>query len=360
MASPTCYAFVGTYTNGRREGIFAFRFDTERGTAQSLGATEGLSNPSFLAIHPSRRFLYAVSEVGDFGGKPAGAVSAFVIEAHTGALRMLNQQSSVGSGPCHLSVDATGRWVLVANYGSGSVAVLPIHADGSLAEAGDFVQHHGASINPQRQEGPHAHSVILDPANRFAFVADLGLDRVMIYRFDAERGKLTPNEPAFAPVKPGAGPRHFTFHPGGRFAYVINELDNTVTAFAYDAERGALRALQTISTLPEGYAQTSYGADVHIAPSGRFLYGSNRGHDSIAIFAIADDGRLSPRGQAPTHGRWPRNFALDPTGRFMWIANQESNAVTLCAVDEATGQLSRRDQFHVPKPVCVKFVVAGG
>ncbi|MFN4293577.1 MAG: lactonase family protein [Thermoflexales bacterium] len=359
MAS-TFFAFVGTYTDGRREGIFTFRFDAECGTAQPLGATEGVSNPSFLAIHPSRRFLYAVSEVGDFGGKPAGAVSAFAIEAQTGALRLLNQQSSIGAGPCHLTVDATGRHVLVANYGSGSVAVLPIAADGALGEASDFAQHHGTGVNPQRQEGPHAHSVILDPANRFAFVADLGLDRVMIYRFDAERGKLAPNEPAFAPVKPGAGPRHFTFHPSGRFAYVINELDNTVTAFAYDAERGALRELQTIATLPEGYAQTSYCADVHIAPSGRFLYGSNRGHDSIAIFAIADDGRLSPRGQTPTNGRWPRNFALDPTGRFMWVANQQSDAITLFAVDEATGQLSARDRLHVPKPVCVKFVVTGG
>lgn len=350
------YTFVGTYTNGRREGIFAFQFDAERGTAQPLGATECLSNPSFLAIHPSRRFLYAVNEIGDFSGKPAGAVSAFAIEAQTGKLHPLNQQSSIGSGPCHLSVDATGRFVLVANYASGSVTVLPINADGSLAEASDFVQHRGSSVNPQRQEGPHAHSIILDPANRFAFVADLGLDKVMIYRFDAERGKLVPNDPPFAPVRPGAGPRHFTFHPNDHFAYVINELDNTVTAFAYDAERGALRELQTISTLPEGYAQTSYCADVHVAPTGRFLYGSNRGHDSIAIFAIGDDGRLSSLGQEPTRGHWPRNFALDPTGRFLWAANQESDAITLFAVDEATGRLSARDQLHVPKPVCVKFV----
>lgn len=350
------HTFIGTYTNGRREGIFAFQFDAERGTAQPLGATEGLSNPSFLAIHPSRRFLYAVSEVGDFGGKPAGAVSAFAIEAQTGQLRPLNQQSSIGAGPCHLSVDATGRFVLVANYGSGSVTVLPINADGSLAEASDFVQHHGASVNPQRQEGPHAHSIILDPANRFAFVADLGMDKVMIYRFDAAHGKLTPNDPAFVEVQPGAGPRHFTFHPNGRFAYVINELDNTVTAFDYDAARGALHPLQTIGTLPQGYTQTSYCADIHVAPSGRFLYGSNRGHDSIAMFAIADDGRLSPLGQTPTGGHWPRNFALDPTGRFLWAANQESDAITIFAVDEATGRLSARDQLHVPKPVCVKFV----
>ncbi|BCX03906.1 MAG: hypothetical protein KatS3mg053_1844 [Candidatus Roseilinea sp.] len=358
MAS-TFYTYVGTYTNGRREGIFAFTFDAAHGTAQPIGATEGLSNPSFLAIHPAQRFLYAVSEVEDFGGQPAGAVSAFAIEAQTGKLHLLNQQSSIGAGPCHLSVDATGRFVLVANYGSGSVAVLPVNADGSLAEASDFVQHHGSSVNPQRQEGPHAHSIILDPANRFAFVADLGLDKVMIYRFDAERGKLMPNEPACTPVKPGAGPRHFTFHPSGRFAYVINELDNTVTAFAYDAERGALHELQTISTLPEGYAQTSYCADVHVAASGRFLYGSNRGHDSIAIFAIHDDGRLSSLGQEPTRGHWPRNFALDPTGRFLWAANQESDTITVFAVDATTGRLLARDQLHVPKPVCVKFVTMG-
>ncbi len=359
MTSTVC-AYVGTYTDGRREGIFVFKCDAASGTAQLIGAVAGLPNPSFLAIHPSRRYLYAVNEIGDFGGRAAGAVSAFVVDGDTGGLRSLNQQSSVGSGPCHLIVDATGRFVLVANYGSGSVAVLPIQADGSLAEASDFVQHHGASVNPQRQEGPHAHSIILDPANRFAFVADLGLDKLMIYRFDADGGKLTPNKPASVSVSPGAGPRHFTFHPNGRYAYVINELDNTVTAFAYDAGSGALHARQTLSTLPEGYAQTSYCADIHVAPNGRFLYGSNRGHDSIAIFSIDDAGRLSSLGQEPTRGRWPRNFALDPSGRFMWVANQESDGITIFAVDEATGRLSARDQLRVPKPACVKFIAVEG
>ena len=355
MTKSTLYAYVGTYTDGRREGIFIFEYLPDSGEARPCGAVAGLSNPSFLAVHPTRRYLYAVNEVDDFGGRRAGAVSAFAIDAQTGALLPLNQRSSVGDGPCHLIVDAGGKFVLVANYGGGSVAVLPIRDDGSLDEASDFVQHRGSSVNPQRQEGPHAHSVILDPANRFAFVADLGLDRVMIYRFDAGHGKLMPNEPAFAPLKPGAGPRHFAFHPDGRHAYVINELDNTVTAFDYDPERGALHEIQTLSTLPTGYAEVSYCADIHVAPSGKFLYGSNRGHDSIALFAIDGAGRLTSLGQQPTGGRWPRNFALDPAGRFMWVANQESDSITRFAVDADTGRLTALGQIAVPKPVCIQF-----
>jgi len=355
MATSTLYAYVGTYTHGRRDGIFIFEYRPEVGEARPCGAVAGLANPSFLAVHPTGRYLYAVNEVDDFGGQRAGAVSAFAIDAQTGALHLLNQRSSVGDGPCHLTVDAGGRFVLVANYGGGSVAVLPILDDGSLDEASDFVQHRGSSVNPQRQEGPHAHSVILDAANRFAFVADLGLDRVMIYRFDAGRGRLLPNEPAFALLKPGAGPRHFTFHPDGRHAYVINELDNTVTAFDYDPERGALREMQTLSTLPTGYAEVNYCADIHIAPSGRFLYGSNRGHDSIALFAIDGAGRLTSLGQQPTGGRWPRNFALDPVGRFVWVANQESDSITRFAVDASTGRLAALDQIDVPRPACIQF-----
>jgi len=355
MAASTLYAYVGTYTNGRREGIFIFEYRPEDGEARPCGAVAGLPNPSFLAVHPTGCYLYVANEVDDFGGQRAGAVSAFAIDAQTGALCPLNQRSSVGDGPCHLIVDASGEFVLVANYGGGSVAVLPILDDGSLDEASDFIQHRGSGTNPQRQAGPHAHSVVLDPANRFAFVADLGLDRLMIYRFDAERGRLLPNEPAFVSLRPGAGPRHFTFHPDGRHAYVINELDNTVTAFDYDPERGALREVQTLSTLPAGYAEVNYCADIHIAPSGRFLYGSNRGHDSIALFSVDGAGRLTLLGHEPTGGHWPRNFALDPAGRFMWVANQESDSITRFAADANTGRLTALGRIAVPRPVCIQF-----
>jgi 6-phosphogluconolactonase len=355
----TIYAYVGTYTDDRREGIFIFKLDPASGKLAPVGAATGLPSPSFLAIHPSKRYLYAVNEVGDFGGKSAGAVSAFAIDAKTGALKPINQQSSVGTGPAHIIVDATGKFALVANYGGGSVALLPIKADGSLAPASDFVQHSGSSVNKQRQEGPHAHSTTLDPANRVAFVADLGLDKLLAYQLDATREKLAPNAPPFAQVKPGAGPRHFAFHPQGKHAYVINELDSTVTAFAYDAARGALREVQTIGTLPAGISGINYCADIHVSPTGKFLYGSNRGHDSIVIFAIdGRSGKLSLVGHQSTLGKWPRNFALDPTNQFLFVANQNSDDVVCFRMNTATGALTPTGQtLRVPKPVCVKFVV---
>jgi 6-phosphogluconolactonase len=359
MTQTTIYAFVGTYTDTTSKGIYIFRMDAATGKLTLMSTASGLPSPSFLAVHPSKRFLYAVNEVGDFGGKPAGAVSAFAMDAETGALTALNQQSSIGAGPCHIIVDATGAFVLVANYGSGSVAVLPIKADGSLASASDFVQHRGSSANPKRQEGPHAHSTTLDPANRVAIVADLGLDKLMMYQLDLAHGKLTPNNLEFAQVKPGAGPRHFAFHPAGRYAYVINELDNTVTAFAYDAARSALRELETIPTLPEGFSDVSYCADIHVTPTGKFVYGSNRGHDSIVIFKIDETtGRLSLVGHQSTQGHWPRNFALDPTNQFLFVANERSDNIVAFRMDAQTGQLTPTGQvISTPKPVCVKFVV---
>lgn len=359
QATQTIYAYIGAYTDDRREGIFIFKLDPASGRLTQVGATTGLPNPSFLAIHPSKRYLYAVNEVGDFGGKPAGAVSAFAIDVRTGALKPINQQSSVGTGPAHIIVDATGKFALVANYGGGSVTALPIKADGSLSPASDFVQHSGSSLNRQRQEGPHAHSTTLDAANRIAFVADLGLDKLMAYQLDAKRGKLTPNAAPFAQVKAGAGPRHFAFHPSGKFAYVINELDSTVTAFAYDAARGALRELQTIATLPTGFSGINYCADIHVSPTGKFVYGSNRGHDSIVIFKIdGRSGKLALAGHQSTLGKWPRNFALDPTNQFLFAANQDSDNVVCFRMNTATGALSPTGQVaRAPKPACVKFVV---
>jgi 6-phosphogluconolactonase len=350
--------YIGTYTTKGSEGIYIYRLDLSSGDLTYVGKATGIDNPSYLALHPDRRYLYAVNETEEFAGQPGGAVSAFAIDPQTGALTYLNQQASHGAAPCQLSVDQTGKFVLVANYTSGNASVLPIQADGRLGEATHIIQHQGSSINPRRQAGPHAHSINLDPANHYVFVADLGLDKVMIYRLDLNQGKLVPNESPSAQVKAGAGPRHFTFHPGGRYAYVINELDSTVTAFSYDSTSGALEALQTVSTLPPDFEGTSHCADIHITPSGQFLYGSNRGHDSIVIFAIDQGtGKLSYVGHEPTQGRTPRNFALDPTGAFLLAANQNSDTIVTFRIDPQTGQLTTTGHVtNVPTPVCIKMM----
>jgi 6-phosphogluconolactonase len=351
--------YIGTYTGAKSKGIYAFHLDMATGklTPAASPAAE-VRSPSFLAIHPNGRFLYAVNEIADFEGKPAGGVTAFAIDRNTGGLRQLNQQSSRGSGPCHISVDRDGKNVLIANYGGGSVAVLPIQADGSLAPASAFVQHQGSSANPQRQEGPHAHSINLDRANRYAFAADLGLDKILVYRYDAAKGTLTPNEPASVSVAPGAGPRHFAFHPSGRYAYVINEMGNTVTAFNYDPERGILKQTQSMSTLPALAAGPSYTAEVQCHPTRPFLYGSNRGHDSIAIIRVeSTTGRLIPVGHQLTGGKTPRNFGIDPTGTFLIAANQGSDNLVVFRIDPETGTLKQvGEPVSVGSPVCVKFL----
>jgi len=352
------HVYIGTYTRGESEGIYLYYMDKSTGALEFVSAARGIENPAFLAIHPEQRYLYSVNEVGQFAGKPAGAVSAFAIDSETGELTFLNQQSSQGPGPCHLSVDHTGQFALVANYSGGSVAVLPIGSDGKLGEATDFVQHEGSSVNPRRQEKPHAHSIMVDESNRYAFVPDLGMDKIMIYRLNLADGKLEPNDEPWAKVKAGAGPRHFDFHPNGKYAYVINELDNTLIAFAYDGTNGRLREIQTISTLPENFSGTSYCADVHVSPSGKFVYGSNRGHDSIAIFGIDEDtGKLTLVGYEPTQGKMPRNFGIDPTGAFLLAANQDSDNVVVFRIDRQTGNLkSTGFMVEVPKPVCVKMI----
>ena len=355
--------YVGTYTRqaphaqGKSEGIYLYRLDLSTGALSYISLAAGVANPSFLAIHPQQRYLYAANEVEDFGGRSSGAVSAFAIDPKTGELTYLNQQPSQGAAPCHLSVDQTGQFVLAANYGGGSICVLPVMADGRVGEATDFVQHAGSSVNPQRQAGPHAHSITLDPANRYAFAADLGLDKIMIYRLDLGRGKLQPNpEQPWAAIKAGAGPRHFAFHPNRNAAYVINEIGSTITAFAYDETRGALTELQTVSTLPEGFTGRSHTADIHIAPSGRFVYGSNRGHDSIVIFAIdPGTGKLTYIGHEPTQGKVPRNFAIDPTGTFLLAANQNSDTIVSFWLDQQTGRLKPTGHItETPTPVCLK------
>lgn len=367
VANRAPFVFVGTYTRRespvaeRAEGIYVYRLDPASGRLSLATTAAGLTNPSFLALSPDRRFLYAVNEVSEDGGEPGGAVSAFAVDAETGTLTRLNHQSTRGAGPCHLSVDATGRFVLVANYSGGSVAMLPIDDDGSLRPASDFHQHTGSSVNERRQKEPHGHSITLTPDNRFALACDLGLDKVLVYRLDRETGKLVPNSPPAASTHPGAGPRHLDIHPSGRFVYVINELDSTMTAFRYDSTGGTLTEIHHLTTLPEDYDGTSYCADVHVAPSGRFVYGSNRGHDSIVIFAIdQDSGRLTLVGHEPTRGSTPRNFALDPTGTYLFAANQSSDTIVVFRIDQSTGQLTATgDVVETPSPVCLKIASPG-
>lgn len=352
------WVYFGTYTRAESKGIYVARFDGATGQLGPLELAAETPNPSFLAIHPNGQLLYAVGEMYGQAEK-GGAVSAFRIDRATGKLIFLNRVSSNGTGPCHVQVDRTGRYLAVANYGSGSVAVLPIREDGSLGEATGFYQHQGSSVHPKRQEGPHAHSVNFSPDNRFLVVADLGIDRLMVYRFDAKRGIIEPNDPPFVALKPGSGPRHFTFHPSGRYAYVINELANTITAFAYDAKRGAFRELQTVGTLPADFTGTNYTAEVLVHPRGRTLYGSNRGHDSLAVFRIRGDGSLELIQHVPTRGNFPRNFNLDPSGRWLVVANQNSNNVVVFRIDPDSGRLQETGQeLKLGAPVCVKFVPA--
>jgi 6-phosphogluconolactonase len=352
----TILVYVGTYTYGESEGIYVYQLDPRIGALKLASKATGVQNPSFLAIEPQQKYLYAVNETADFEGKSTGAVSAFSMDSDTGELSFINRKPSLGTHPCHVCVDKTGKYVLVANYSSGSVSVLPSKKDGSLGDATDFIQHHGSGVNPKRQEGPHAHSVTLDEANRYAFVADLGLDKVMIYKFDSSQGRLISNDEPWAKVQSGAGPRHFTFHPNGKYAYLINELSSTITAFTYDAEHGMLKEMQTVPALPKDFVGTSHCADIHITPSGKFLYGSNRGHDSIVIYAVNEaTGKLTYVGHEQTQGKTPRNFAIDLPGKLLLAANQDSNTVVPFRIDGQTGKLTATGKVtKVPTPVCLK------
>lgn len=345
------YAYVGTYTASGSAGIYVYKVDEVTGQLTQISTAKS-NNPSFLAIHPNHRVLYAVSEEGEL----KGIISAFAIDPSTGALSFINQQPTNGSAPCHVTVDATGQSVITANYSSGSLCVFPIGKDGALSPMSDFVQHEGSGPDKSRQEGPHAHSVNLSPDNRFVFACDLGLDRVFIYALDPAQGKLTLH--GEGRTAPGAGPRHFAFHPSGNYAYAINELNSTVTAFRYDKAAGTLSEIQAISTLPEGYSEVSYCADVHAHPDGKFLIGSNRGHDSLTVFAIDEaTGKLTSLGQTSTGGGWPRNFAIAPSGKQVVVANQYTDNLVQFAFDEATGQLTPTGHVvSVPTPVCIKYL----
>jgi 6-phosphogluconolactonase len=347
--------YVGTYTSGKSEGIY--RYILPYGGRLNRSDSFKSVNPSFLTIDQSKTYLYAVNEVGEYAGKPGGAVSAFAIDPSKETLTLLNQEATLGADPCYVTVDSKRRNLLVANYTGGSVTVLPIRPDGSLGAATDVKQHEGSGPKEQ-QKGPHAHCIILDRSERHAFVADLGIDKIMIYDYDGSRGKLTPNKQPFAQLQAGAGPRHLTFHPNGDYLYAINELDSTLTSFKYDNDDGKLKHIETVSTLPIDFKGTSYCADVHIHQSGKFLYGSNRGHNSIVVFRIdRGNGKLKLVEHVWTQGDWPRNFAIDPYGRFLFVANQRSDNVVTFSIDQETGHLELTRFFEeIPSPVCLKFL----
>lgn len=350
------FLYIGTYTSGKSEGIYLYRMNTATGEFNRVNSFKSI-NPSFLAIDRSKRFLYAVNEVGQYAGQSGGGVSAFAIEPETRNLRLLNEQATQGADPCHLTIDRKRRNLLVANYTGGSVSVLPIRSDGTLAPATDVRQHEGSSIKEQ-QQGPHAHCIILDHLERHALASDLGTDKVMVYRFDSATGKLNPGTQPWAELQAGAGPRHLTLHPNGKHVYVINELDSTMTVLQYNALKGMLAHVQTLSTLPADFSGVSYCADVHVAPSGKFLYGSNRGHNSIAVFAIdSRTGKLQPIEHVSTEGKWPRNFVIDPSGTFLLVANQHTDNVVSFRIDARTGRLTPSGSVaEVPVPVCLKFL----
>src|SRR6266496_4333886 len=359
--------YVGTYTDSGSKGIYAYEYDGASGKASPLGVAAETSNPSFLAVDAGRKFLYAVNETHDYQGEPSGAVTAFAIDRKTGKLRELNQVASHGADPCYISLDKSGKYVLVANYNGGNVVAFPLAADGHIGEASSVVQDEGAvGPNKERQEKAHAHWIETSARNRFAYAADLGLDRVLIYNFDAEKGTLTRGKNSASPdgkdffsatLAPGSGPRHVAFSSDGKFMYVLGELDSTVTTFANDANE-TYKSVQKISALPSGFSGHNHTAEIAMHPGGKFLYTSNRGDDSIAVFTIdKGTGQLTFVERVPSGGKTPRNFAIDPTGTHLLVANQDSGNIVEFRIDAKTGRLkSDGGVAKVPSPVCLVFV----
>lgn len=358
---PTHHLFVGTYNSPISEGIYRLTFDSATGKLGDPVLAAKMTNPSFLAIHPNGTKLYAVGEVGESGKRKGGAIAAFNL-LPKGELNQINDQSTVGGGPCHVTLDPAGTTVLVANYGGGSVVSYRVGADGALGEPASFIQHKGTSVNKQRQEAPHAHSINTDPSGAFVYAADLGLDQVLIYKLDKATGALAPADPAHVAVAKGSGPRHFCFHPTGKFAFVINELANTITAFTHNPRTGALTAYQTISTLPSDFKGNSYTAEVVAHPSGKFIYGSNRRGDSIAAFTVdPESGTLALAGFATQGIKEPRNFIVDPTGKWLLVANQNADSIIVFEIDQKTGvPKPTAISAKVGKPVCLRLLSMGG
>jgi 6-phosphogluconolactonase len=349
--------YIGTYNGPKSQGIYVYRLSTATGKLTPLGLAAASDKPAFLAIHPNHHYLYAVNEIEHYDGKQSGSVSAFSIDRTTGKLSLLNIVASGDPGPCHLSVDHTGKYLVVANYGVGSVASFPILPDGRLGKVVSFLPHTGHSVDPKRQEAPHAHSIYVSPDNRFVVSADLGTDQVYVYRFDANTGTLTPNNPPSAAVPLGTGPRHFAFNPNNKFAYAIEEMGSSLTAFSYDAAHGVLTPIETIKTTPKDYKGYNDCAELFMDPKGRFLYGSNRGHDSITVFAIDPaKGTPTPVQYVPTGGKTPRGFGIDPTGSYLIAGNQDSDSLVVFRIDAKTGHLTPTGQKEeVGSPICVVF-----
>ena len=350
--------YIGTYTTKGSKGIYLCELNLKSGELTAKGAVAATPNPTFLAIAPNHKYLYAANEIDNFQGKKAGAVSAWAIQPKTGALTLINESSTKGDGPCHVSVDNKSRYVFAANYGAGSFTAMPVEKNGGVGAATGFVQHEGTSVDPQRQEGPHGHSIYIDAADRFVYTADLGLDKVFVYHFDATNGTLTPNDPPFAVVPPGSGPRHIAFHPNGKFAYVINEMKSTLTSMTWDPKAGTMQEIETVSTVPVGNTVSNSTAEVFMHPNGKFLYGSNRGHNSIAIFSVdGTTGKVKLIGNQSSGGKTPRSFNLDPTGAFLLAANQDSDNVDVFRVNAQTGALTPTGHsVHISMPVCIVYL----
>ncbi|MBI3865792.1 MAG: lactonase family protein [Planctomycetia bacterium] len=348
--------FISAFADGDAAAIHAFQLDRKAGALKPVHRTTGVEHPFFLALSRNGKFLYSI-HARQFGGTESEQVAAYELVGRTGELKLLNRQSARGTAACYLDVDSKGGTVLVANYSSGNIAALPVKADGSLGEAATFIQHTGSSVNPARQKEPHAHCIVVSPDGRFAYVADLGLDQVLSYRLDAPSAKLTPNRQPYARTPPGAGPRHLTFHPNGKHVYVINELSNSVTLFDYEPDAGILQEKQTISTLPKDFDGTSHCADLKITPNGRFLYGTNRGHDSIAAYRIADDGRLMLIAIEPSLGKGPQNLGIAPGGELLLCANMPGNNVAVFRIDERSGKLTAvGSPVEIPGPSCIMIL----
>jgi 6-phosphogluconolactonase len=351
--------YAGTYTDTKSKGIYGYRFDAATGQLISLGLKAEIENPSFVVTDPGHRFLYAVTEIGN-DGETSGIVSSFAIDPKNGDLKLLNRVSSGGAGPCHLTVNSTGKMLFVANYEGGSVAAFALKEDGSIGKQTGFDQHRGSSIDLLRQEGPHAHEVVLSSNDRFLLVPDLGTDAISIYKVNAVKGTFTLNDPALASVKRGSGPRHLVLSPGGTFAYLVCEMGSSVDVFSFDPAKGSLTFVQTISALPPGFIEENDSAEIQIDAAGRFLYASNRGHDSIAVFAIDPRrGRLTKIQTVPTQGKTPRNFVIDPTGKYLLAANQDSDQIVVFGVDQRSGKLMPTGTLStVPSPASLVFVPA--
>lgn len=349
--------YIGTYTNQGSQGIYVARFNPETGALSAPELAGEAQNPTFLALHPSGKYLYAANEVANYKGERAGMVTAFAIDPKTAKLTFVNQVSSHGAGPCHVALDRKGEALLVANYGGGSVAAFTIAGDGRVRESTSFHQHFGKGADPKRQERAHAHSINASPGNRFAVAADLGTDSIYLYRLDAHRGMITPHTPESVKTAAGAGPRHFAFHPDGKHGYAVNELDNTVTSYEWDEQTGTLTPKGSVRTLPESFKETSYTAEILVHPSGKYVYASNRGHDSIAVFSLENPVAPKPVQHMSTGGVQPRNFTLDKTGKWLLAANQRTGNIAVFSVDAASGKLTDTGKrIEVSAPVCLRLL----